>query len=154
MPPRKVVQVNIDWVPGVYRSDVFVYKRHYTTHSEEWGDWSIVVDFTITGNTMASFLVYENAPQHLLVPGFEFGLYEGPRRVGVATVMKKYIGLLMGNNTMGEIRAAYIDRLLTLSSDDQRKEVEQLILDLMDWHEQTDEEKFYVDLHDAYKALK
>lgn len=144
---RKVVQVKIDWIPGVFRSDVFVYKRHYTTHSEEWGDWSVVVDFTITGNTMASFLVYENAPQHLLVPRFEFGLYEGPNRVGVATVVQEI-------SSISTNRDSYIVDIMQLLIKEQRKEVEQFILEMMDHHEQTDEEQFYIDLLNICGALK
>jgi len=147
MPQRKVVQVKIDWIPGVYRSDVFVYKRHYTTHSEEWGDWSIVVDFTITGNTMASFLLYENAPQHLLVPGFEFGLYEGPTNVGTAIVMQEI-------SSISTNRDSYISDIMQLPIKEQRKEVEQFILNMMDYHEQSEEEQFYIDLLNICGALK
>ena len=147
MPPRKVVQVKIDWIPGVYKSDVFVYKRNYTTHSEEWGDWSVVVDFTITGNTMASFLVYDNAPQHLLVPSFQFGLYEGASKVGVATVMQEI-------SSINTNRDSYISDIMQLPIKEQRKEVEQFILDMMDYHEQSEEEQFYIDLLNICGALK
>ena len=139
MPQRKVVQVKIDWIPGVYKSDVFVYKRNYTTHSEEWGDWSIVVDFTITGNTMASFLFYENAPQHLLTPGFEFNLWEGATKVGAATVVQEI-------SSISTNRDSYISDIMKLPIKEQRKEIKQLILDMLDYHEQTDEETLYIDL--------
>lgn len=147
MQQRQVVQVKIDWIPEVYRSDVFIYKRSYTTHSDEYGDWSVIVDFTITGNTMASFLFHENAPQYLLVPGFEFGLWEGSNKVGVATVMQVIPSISIN-------RDIYIGDIMKLPIKDQRKEVEQFILDMMDYHEQSEEEQFYIDLLNICGALK
>lgn len=142
MPQRKVVQVKIDWAPGVYRSDVFVYKRSYTTHLDEYGDWSVTVDFTITGNTMASFLFHENAPQYLLAPGFSFELCVGLHKVGIATVIQEISNISIS-------REEYTNNILKLSLKEQRAEVKQFILDMLDYHEQTDEETLYIELLSA-----
>lgn len=39
------------------------------------------------------------------------------------------------------------DQLRKLTKKERLRELEQFVLNLMDWHEQSDEEQLYIDLH-------
>ena len=79
--------VAIDWFPvengGRKQKPTGEYYAPTTTINGE--GWSVLIDLE---NQRLCFLA-EEAPHHLLVPNYEVALFEGNRKVGIATVLTK-----------------------------------------------------------------